>query len=69
MAKSRAARLRTSAANALSVCCMAVIGSSFVSAQPSASPDRSRTIQVPGLKRQVEIVVDRWGVPHIFAKS
>lgn len=28
-----------------------------------------QTLSVIGLKRSVEIVVDRWGVPHIFAKS
>jgi penicillin amidase len=32
----------------------------------SAEP---RTIQVAGLKQPAEILVDKWGVPHIYAKS
>src|SRR5258706_2535867 len=27
------------------------------------------TLRVPGLKAAVEIRIDRWGVPHIYAKS
>lgn len=30
---------------------------------------RAQTIPVAGLKRPVDILVDKWGVPHIFAKN
>ncbi|MBP0598802.1 penicillin acylase family protein [Herbaspirillum sp. LeCh32-8] len=33
---------------------------------PSAS---NETIAIPGLQKRAEILVDRWGVPHIFAGS
>ena len=29
----------------------------------------AETIAVSGLKQPVEILIDKWGVPHIFAKS
>ncbi len=39
-------------------------------AAPSpAAPSASRTIQVAGLKQGASILVDRWGVPHIYAQS
>ena len=31
-------------------------------AQPAA-------IELPGLKEPAEILVDRWGVPHIYARN
>jgi len=34
-----------------------------------ALPQISGTVHAPGLQAQVEIVRDRWGVPHIFAAS
>ncbi len=27
------------------------------------------TYRVPGLSRRAEIVVDRWGIPHIYART
>ena len=36
---------------------------------PAKPPVPERTVAVPGLKQPVEIVVDRWGVPHLFAKG
>jgi penicillin amidase len=35
----------------------------------SATPIERNTIAAPGLKRPVEILVDRWGIPHIYASS
>src|SRR5436305_2342052 len=29
----------------------------------------AETVQVPGLEKQVEILRDRWGVPHIYAST
>ena len=29
----------------------------------------TRTITVPGLKQNASILVDRWGVPHIYAND
>ncbi len=29
----------------------------------------AETIVLPGLREPVEILVDRWGVPHIYAKN
>ncbi len=34
-----------------------------------ALPDYAGVVTVPGLKQPVEILRDRWGVPHIFAGS
>jgi penicillin G amidase len=34
---------------------------------PGASPVPTEVVQLPGLRQPVEILVDRWGVPHIFA--
>lgn len=40
--------------------------------QSSPTPDEQPALQsfpVPGLKHPVEILVDRWGVPHIYAND
>ena len=29
----------------------------------------AETVQLPGLKQPVEILRDRWGVPHVFAQN
>jgi penicillin amidase len=34
-----------------------------------AAAAHSETVRVEGLKRRVDILVDRWGVPHVFAKD
>src|SRR5204862_5795568 len=34
-----------------------------------ALPQVEGSIDVPGLRGRVEVVRDRWGVPHIFASS
>jgi len=34
-----------------------------------AGQDPARTIQLPGLKEPVEILRDRWGIAHIYAKN
>src|SRR6187549_18150 len=35
----------------------------------SAAPLPSQTIQVAGLKQGASILVDQWGVPHLYAQS
>ena len=35
----------------------------------AALPDLSSTIRAPGLERSVDVVRDRWGIPHIRAAS
>jgi penicillin amidase len=37
-------------------------------AGPVSTPDRRRVV-APGLRAAVEIIVDRWGIPHIYAAS
>jgi penicillin amidase len=36
---------------------------------PGTSPESTEVVQLPGLRQPVEILVDRWGVPHIFAEN
>ncbi|MGR5326022.1 penicillin acylase family protein, partial [Vibrio sp. DNB22_17_1] len=41
-------------------------------ARDAAKPANSaaaQTIAVPGLSKPADILIDRWGVPHIYAKS
>ena len=51
-----------------------------VGSSPSAAPNLESlarqslaqldgTLQVPGLREPVEVVRDRWGVPHIYARN
>ena len=36
---------------------------------PDTSPESAEVVRLPGLRQPVEILVDRWGVPHIFAEN
>ena len=36
---------------------------------PSAAAAQADTLRVPGVAAPVEIVCDRWAVPHIYAES
>ena len=50
-------------------CCA---GITAADAQPHAAPGTAAstaTITVPGLRQSAQILVDRWGVPHIFAAN
>src|SRR6185312_14880657 len=38
-------------------------------AMPAAAQTPSQTLTAPGLHQPVEIVKDRWGVAHIYAKD
>ncbi|MDL2356197.1 MAG: penicillin acylase family protein [Pseudomonadota bacterium] len=40
-----------------------------VAAAAAAAPTPTQTIKVAGLQQGAEILVDRWGVPHIYAQS
>jgi penicillin amidase len=44
---------------------LALAASAAVQAKEAAT----RTLAVAGLKQPVEIIVDRWGVPHIYARN
>ncbi len=35
----------------------------------TSQPTEQQSVQVPGLKEPAEILVDKWGVPHIYAKN
>src|SRR5215472_6829210 len=35
----------------------------------AAHPRASETIALSGLRQPVEILIDRWGVPHIYARN
>ena len=48
--------------------CLNVQASPSNTQQSQQQPPQQR-IEVQGLQKAAEIVVDRWGVPHIFAKS
>jgi penicillin amidase len=48
---------------------VAVLFLSFLVRQAGAFGHESLTMQVAGLKQPAEILVDQWGVPHIYAKS
>lgn len=45
-----------------------LILSLFIAAAAGAAPP-TQTIKVAGLEKSAEILVDRWGVPHIYAQS
>jgi penicillin G amidase len=46
------------------------LAAATIAALPAAhAGPPAETIRVPGLKASAEIRVDRWGVPHIYAKS
>ena len=52
-----------------------IVGSTAIaasSAQPATGPKAKvtvSTVKVPGLQQPAQILVDRWGVPHIYAAS
>jgi len=48
----------------INICLLATLFISF--AQEKASTE---TLQIEGLKAPVEIIVDHWGIPHIYAQN
>ena len=46
-----------------------VIAVSFLTEPLSSADPITETVRVVGIKAPAEILVDRWGVPHIYAKS
>ena len=40
-----------------------------ITTSPLLAEESSSTLKVPGLTDTVEILVDRWGIPHIYAKN
>jgi len=46
-----------------------LLGSLAAVSSAAAAEEGSETWTVPGLKSTVEILVDRWGVPHIYANN
>src|SRR5216684_1211169 len=47
----------------------AVCGGGVVARAGQKDAVAAETIALPGLREPVEILVDRWGVPHIYAKN
>lgn len=45
------------------------LGISAQAVAKDASKAATQTIAVPGLQKPADILIDRWGVPHIYAKS
>src|ERR1700761_4157520 len=41
----------------------------LITATASPAQQKPETIPLPGLKQPVDILVDHWGVPHIYAKN
>src|SRR5262245_51509775 len=56
---------------ALSIC--AIFFSIWIAAAPALAqtkaPSATETIALPNLHQPVEILIDHWGVPHIYAKD
>ena len=40
-----------------------------ITTSPLLAEESSSTLKIPGLTDTVEILVDRWGIPHIYAKN
>src|SRR5258708_28707197 len=59
--------IRRMIACAAAPCAAALLVASASFARESAVP--VETLHVPGLKAAAEIRIDRWGVPHIYAKN
>ena len=45
------------------------LGFSAQAVAKDAPTSATQTIAVPGLSKPADILIDRWGVPHIYAKS
>ncbi|MDO9071653.1 MAG: penicillin acylase family protein [Rubrivivax sp.] len=56
---------------ALALLCAAPRQAQSAPAAPAEAPDRApkQTLRIPGLAAPAQILVDRWGVPHIYAGS
>ena len=49
-----------------------IVATTFLAVAPALAKDiaiAQETLRVPGLHAAAEIRVDRWGVPHIYARS
>ena len=47
---------------------LAIVGF-LASATAVPGQQKPETVQLAGLKQPVDILVDHWGVPHIYAKN
>src|SRR5215831_9141184 len=52
----------------LSALLMLALTAGFAAAQ-AGRPDGPETVRIEELEQPVEILIDRWGVPHIYAKN
>src|SRR5262249_7248033 len=52
----------------LSALLMLALTAGFAAAQ-AGRPDGPETVRIEGLEQPVEILIDRWGVPHIYASN
>lgn len=51
------------------MCAQSTVASDFADRARAALSQHEGTLTVTGLKKPVEVVRDRWGIPHIYAKS
>ena len=66
--------MRVTTCTALSAACLLAIGcetapSDFDGLAESRLPQIDGAVDVPGLTDEVEVIRDRWGVPHIYARN
>lgn len=55
---------------ALTIASIVVVGALWgAPALVGQSVTRSDTVRLPGLRRPVEVLRDRWGIPHIYARN
>lgn len=57
------------AAGAVSAAIAGAVGGVYAGVVRRPLPRRSGRVAVPGMSRPVEVVVDTWGVPHVFGES
>lgn len=53
----------------VATCLSAPLGRAAVVPQPSVQEDGMETLRLSGLREPVEILTDRWGIAHIYAKN
>jgi penicillin amidase len=53
----------------LLISCLLFAGASYQVLFRATFPRSRGTLEIPGLREEVEVIRDRWGVPHIYAHS
>jgi penicillin amidase len=57
------------AVGAIGAAVAGAVGGLYAGAVRRPLPRRSGRVRVPGMSRDVEVVVDTWGVPHVYAST